>query len=53
MASGGGGVCIIYDIIWVAGLTLDKAALIPDTITIKHIHFSINGHKNNYCKSIP
>ena len=39
----------VYNIIWVAGLTLDKAALIPDTITIKHIHFSINGHNNNYC----
>ena len=25
------------------------SALIPATITIKHIHFSINGHNNNYC----
>ena len=39
----------VYNIIWVAGLTLDKAVLIPVTITINHIHFSINGHNNNYC----
>ena len=42
----------MYNIIWVAGLTLDKAALISATITINRVLHAISFARNDFLSSI-